>query len=81
LRPGAVSPIYITEFGMDQNFCDQATVAQFLKNATKYLDGLPWVERYACFGNYPDSAGTYDGTATDELLDYDGNGRSVLGDV
>jgi hypothetical protein len=66
---------------MDQNFYDQATVAQFLKNATRYLDAQPWVERYAWFGNYADGPGQYGGVATDKLLNFDGSGRSVLGDI
>jgi hypothetical protein len=78
---GGILPIWITEFGMDQNFYDINTNVQFLKNASLWMDEQSWVERYAWFGNFPQGPGMYGGSATDKLLNFDGSGRSVLGDV
>ncbi|HEX4792079.1 MAG TPA: sigma-70 family RNA polymerase sigma factor [Actinospica sp.] len=49
-------PIWLTEFaligfsGGSEQFPDEATQAAFLTAATKMLDGLPYVQRYAWFG-------------------------------
>jgi len=73
---GAVLPVWITEFGMDQSYYDAPTTVQFLKNASRFMDAQPWVERYAWFGDYPSSNG-----ATNMLLNGDGSGRSALGNA
>jgi hypothetical protein len=68
-------PVYVSEFGMDQPTYDQATVVQFLQNATAWMDAQPWIVRYAWFGNFAT------GTTTEYLLNGDGSGRGVLGNV
>ncbi|OAL40422.1 hypothetical protein AYO20_00158 [Fonsecaea nubica] len=74
-------PIWVTEFGMDQDFYDQPTTAQFLKNATRFMDAQTWVERYAWFGNFPGGYTAFGTPTTNMLLNVDGSARSVLGDV
>ena len=78
---GGVLPIWITEFGMDQNFYDLNTTVQFLKNASSFMDSQSWVERYAWFGDFPEGYTQYNTVATNMLLNVDGSGRSVLGDA
>jgi hypothetical protein len=80
-QAGGVLPVWITEFGMDQNNYDLATTVQFLKNATLWMDQQPWVERYAWFGNFPGGLTSYGAPTTGMLLNTDGSGRSALGDV
>ncbi|EXJ75377.1 uncharacterized protein A1O5_02073 [Cladophialophora psammophila CBS 110553] len=74
-------PVWVTEFGMDQNNYDQATTVQFLKNATLWMDEQVWVERYAWFGNFPGGLTSYGAPTTNMLLNVDGSGRGVLGDL
>lgn len=69
-------PVWVTEFGMDQPSYPQDVVREFLKNATRWMDAQPWVERYAWFGNFANGP-----SGTEYLLNVDGSGRSVLGDV
>jgi hypothetical protein len=78
---GEILPIWVTEFGMDQNFYDLATTVQFLKNASLFMDKATWVERYAWFGVYPAGYTQFNTPATDKLLNVDGSARSVLGDA
>ncbi|OCT44478.1 hypothetical protein CLCR_05476 [Cladophialophora carrionii] len=79
--PGNVLPVWITEFGMDQNNYDLATNVAFLKNASRWMDQQVWVERYAWFGNFPGGLTSYGAPTTGMLLNTDGSGRSALGDV
>ncbi|KIW60489.1 hypothetical protein PV05_00703 [Exophiala xenobiotica] len=69
-------PVWVTEFGMDRPDYDQATVVQFMKNATRWMDQQSWIERYAWFGNFNSDSGK-----TDMLLNADGSGRGPLGNV
>jgi hypothetical protein len=80
-RQGGILPIWVTEFGMDQNFYDLNTTVQFLQNATTFMDGTSWVERYAWFGNFPGGFTQFNTVATNMLLNVDGSGRSGLGDA
>ncbi|KAK6381474.1 hypothetical protein LTS17_004532 [Exophiala oligosperma] len=73
---GGRYPVWVTEFGMDNGNYDQSVVVEFMKNATKWMDQQPWIERYAWFGNFPSANGV-----TDMLLDADGSARGPLGNV
>ncbi|ETI20818.1 hypothetical protein G647_07160 [Cladophialophora carrionii CBS 160.54] len=78
---GEALPVWITEFGLDQNNYDWATNVAFLKNASRWMDQQVWVERYAWFGNFPGGLTSYGAPTTGMLLNTDGSGRSALGDV
>ena len=45
-------PIWLTEFGMDNTYSD-SLVQSFMKQSVAWLDSVPYVKRYAWFGNYP----------------------------
>lgn len=48
---GGGRPIWITEFGMDSG--TEAQIQAFMKQAVAWLDTVPYVVRYAWFGNFP----------------------------
>lgn len=73
---GARYPVWITEFGMDRSDYPAPVVQDFLRNASRWCDDTPWVERYAWFGNFKSDNG-----ATNMLLNADGSGLSALGSV
>jgi hypothetical protein len=73
---GARYPVWITEFGMDRSDYPAAVVQDFLRNASRWCDDTPWVERYAWFGNFRGENG-----ATHMLLNADGSGLSPLGRI
>ncbi|OAP64872.1 hypothetical protein AYL99_00844 [Fonsecaea erecta] len=79
--PTAPIPVWVTEFGMDQNNYDQATIVQFLKNASRWMDDQLWVERYSWFGNFAGGYTSSGAPTTDMLLNVDGSGLGVLGEV
>ena len=63
-------PIYLTEIGLDggSSLDTEDRKEAFMKNATSWLDSLPYVERWSWFFD-----------TTDNLINTDGTGLSPLG--
>ncbi|KAK5110820.1 hypothetical protein LTR62_005531 [Meristemomyces frigidus] len=47
-------PIWLTEFGIDSSGGTDALYQSFIKESISWLDAVPYVERYAYFGDFDD---------------------------
>lgn len=74
-------PIWISEYGIEdkewRNYYNENDTAQFLKNTLYWADSIPWIEKLAWFGNYPDQVPSHGG----RLINPSGTGLNLLGQV